>query len=50
MSEACDTRSDKLDENSQMRHVGLEIVLCVIQYDFCHMKLDGVVWNTFRFI
>ena len=39
---ARDTRSDKLDENSRMRQVGWKIVSCVIQYDFCRMKLNGV--------
>ena len=39
---ACDTRSDKLDENCRMRQVGWKIVLCVIPYHFCCVELDGV--------
>ena len=37
----CFTRSDKLDGNSRMRHVGWKIVSCVKPYDICCKELDG---------
>ena len=34
----------------RMRQVGWKMVSCVMPYDFCCMKSDGVGWKAFRSI